>query len=293
MAVSGNIPDLLPKILPEVAKDFSPVLSVMPITGGDINRAWKISTTNGQYFLKSNRTGLYPGLYKCEAEALRILASTHTVTVPGVLWADDNSDPPFLLMGYIEPGRAGIGTYEEAGRALAALHRCTSTDFGFSSNNYIGSLWQINDRNADFNEFFIRQRLMPLTIRAVEASLAPESLIGSIEALSGKLKAIIPAEPPALLHGDLWHGNLMADQSGHPVFIDPAVYYGHRESDLAMTQLFGGFPDCFYHAYNETYPLESGWQQRRDLFNLYPLLVHLILFGVSYLGQIKQILRKV
>lgn len=293
MAVSGNIPELLSRVLPEVAGDYSAILSIIPVSGGDINYAWKISTNTDRYFLKTNRMGLYPELYKCEAEALRILASTQTVTVPRVLDANDDEDPPYLLMRYIEQGLAGNGTYEEAGRELAALHRVAASRFGLSSDNYIGSLKQSNVLTSDFNEFFMDHRLMPLAVQAVKSLLAPNSLIRSIERLSGKLRNIIPVEPPALLHGDLWYGNLITDSNGYPVFIDPAIYYGHREADIAMTRLFGGFPDRFYQAYHETYPLEPGWQKRSDVFNLYPLLVHLNLFGAMYLGQVEQILRRV
>lgn len=293
MADSGNIPDLLSLILPEVTGDCSKILSIVPVSGGDINYAWKVSTNNDRYFLKTNRAGLYPELFKCEAEALRMLASTRTVTVPGVLYASDDSDPPFLLMRYIVPGSARVGTHEEAGRKLAGLHRITSGCFGYSSDNYIGSLRQSNTLKPDFIEFFVYQRLMPLALQAVKSNLATARLIRSIENLSCRLKDIIPVEPPALLHGDLWSGNLMTDPKGCPVFIDPAVYYGHREADIAMTRLFGGFPESFYQAYHEAYPLEPGWQKRSDVFNLYPLLVHLNLFGAIYLEPLEQILKKV
>jgi fructosamine-3-kinase len=158
-------------------------------------------------------------------------------------------------------------------------------------DNFIGSLIQENKQQPDFINFFISQRLeVQLKIARNQGALN-QSDTRYFNSLFNKLNNIVPIEKPALLHGDLWSGNFMVNSSGAPCIFDPAVYYGHREADIAMTQLFGGFSPEFYHAYNETCPLEKDWQKRTDIFNLYPLLVHVNLFGGSYAAQVLRIIR--
>lgn len=292
MIIASDIGLLASSVLPEAAADHSPVLSVRQLAGGDVNQAWRITTSHKAYFLKCNRPNAYPRLFECEAAGLRLLSSGGSVVTPEVVAYDDHGIFPYLILQFVEPGTPDHSSFDEAGRALAALHRKDAPVFGLSYHNYIGTLPQCNAFEADFCGFFLQRRLLPLARKAADAGLAPGSLITAIERLHQHIATVIPDEPPALLHGDLWQGNLLFSSDNHPVFIDPAVYYGHREADLAMTKLFGGFPASFYEAYNESFPLSPGWQHRVDLFNLYPLLVHLNLFGRAYLNQIEQILSR-
>jgi fructosamine-3-kinase len=170
------------------------------------------------------------------------------------------------------------------------LHKNYGASFGLDHNNYIGSLKQQNNRKANWVEFFIEERLSVQLKLACDYGRIDHALLKKFESLSVKASSIIPPEKPSLLHGDLWSGNIIADENGQPCVIDPAVYYGHREAEIAFTKLFGGFDPEFYHAYQEQFPLPDGFAKRVDLYNLYPLLVHANLFGGSYLKQAISIL---
>lgn len=293
MFSASAIGRLAASLLPETAGDDSSIVSVNQLPGGDVNQAWKITTLHHSYFFKCNQPGIYPRLFEREASGLQLISSGTGVVAPSVVAFNDDGDLPFLLLRYVEPILATDALFEHAGRALASLHRMTAPVFGLSHNNYIGTLPQCNAFESKFPMFFLNHRLMPLARKAAEAGLAPRSLPIAIEKLRTQLTSLLPDEPPALLHGDLWRGNLLFSSDNLPVFIDPAVYFGHREADLAMTKLFGGFPSVFYDAYNESFPLSPGWERRVDVFNLYPLLVHLNLFGGGYLRQIEQILNNI
>ncbi|MFZ1687503.1 MAG: fructosamine kinase family protein, partial [Flavobacteriales bacterium] len=181
--------------------------------------------------------------------------------------------------------------------SLARLHGHTNSTFGLDPastagrrDNYIGSLKQVNTGQVTWGEFFIHCRLEPQVKMAIDHQRIGMGDVLRFERLYGKLPSLFPIEPPALLHGDLWSGNFLCDAHHQPVLIDPAVYYGHREMDIAMTKLFGGFEPAFYSAYSDAWAMEIGWEERADLCNLYPLLVHVNLFGGSYAGQVAAIL---
>ena len=178
------------------------------------------------------------------------------------------------------------------GQRLASLHRCSSEFFGLDDDNYIGSLRQYNHPNSNWINFFIEQRLEVQVKLAINKwRCCPHGGQKKFESLYAKLPSLIASEKPSLVHGDLWSGNLITDDKGEPCLIDPAVYFGNREADLAMTRLFGGFNDEFYSAYEESFPLPQGSEKRIDLYNLYPLLVHVNLFGGSYVHSVEGILR--
>jgi fructosamine-3-kinase len=181
---------------------------------------------------------------------------------------------------------------ERFGCSLAALHRNTHAYFGLDHDNRMGALEQFNHQHTDGVTFFIQQRLMPQVKLALERKKIAAVHVHQFERLYIQLPQILPAEPPSLIHGDLWAGNVIEGPDGDACLIDPAVAYSHREADLAMTMLFGRFDDKFYDAYHSAFPLTQGWQERMDLWNLYPLLVHVNLFGDSYLTETVQILRK-
>ncbi|MBP6732597.1 MAG: fructosamine kinase family protein [Chitinophagales bacterium] len=262
------------------------------LSGGCINDCYRLNTTTGYFFIKINSASAYPGMFQAEADALKLLKQTNTVSVPEVLETGTCGNLAYLLLEYIEPGIADLHTPAEMGRQLALLHKQTADSFGLHYDNYIGSLPQRNTQLGSWAEFFVEMRLRPQTELALAKGLLGKADVEDFESLYDKLDSIFPTEKPALLHGDLWSGNYLVGSAGKPWFIDPAIYYGHREMDLAMTKLFGGFSSDFYNAYNETYPLQAWWLTRVDLCNLYPLLVHVNLFGGSYVGQLKDCLNK-
>jgi fructosamine-3-kinase len=198
----------------------------------------------------------------------------------------------FLVLELCEPGPPRRDFEELLGRGLAGLHRSgAALEFGLDHSNYVGSVPQQNEPRADWPSFYRDCRLAPMLARAGGSLSA--SLRGDFDRLFDRLPELCgPAEPPARLHGDLWSGNVHRDADGRPVLIDPAAYVGHREIDLAMLRLFGGFSERWFAAYAEVSPLAEGWRRRVDLYQLYPLLVHVVLFGRSYVGSVAAALRR-
>jgi len=268
------------------------IKSSASLGGGCINNALKIQTTAGVFFIKYNLAATYPEMFRKEAMGLKILAGAGQIRVPDVIAAETADKYDYLLLEYVESGTKTYNFWEQFGHSLAALHKHTQADFGLDHDNYIGSLPQRNRKHAAWTEFFILERLEPMVIMARNSGEMNQQTVNQFESLYHRLEKLIPAEPPALLHGDLWSGNYMVDDRGNPCIIDPAVYYGHREVDLAMTRLFGGFPEAFYSGYNSAFRLENGWEQRPDIHNLYPLMVHVNLFGGGYISDVKRILNR-
>lgn len=251
-----------------------------------------IETVSGSlYFLKC---GAESATYEREARGLEELAAAGEIktAVPCSCGSD------YILTGYIIAGAEDEGFFEKFGRQLARLHRHTAESFGFEEDNFIGRTPQHNiasgDERSDWTSFFLNKRLL-YQFRLAESKGYGDRLTA---AGFGRLEKRIPEmlagaeEPPALLHGDLWRGNYICDTDNDPVLIDPAVYYGHREADIAMTLLFGGFPAEFYDAYNEEFPLADGWRERADIYNLYHLLNHLNTFGRGYLIEAESVIER-
>lgn len=270
----------------------NPILEASPLAGGDINQVYRIRVTDSEEFvLKINLKDRFPRMFEKEAKGLGLLRAAGCNT-PGVRMTRAEGDHQYLVLEFIEEGRPTGISWEKFGRQLATLHSKTNDFFGLDHDNYIGSLDQLNEKKESWVEFFISNRLTPLIKKASDRDLMGRKHRKSFESLFSRLSELIPEENPSLLHGDLWSGNLMFDSRGEPVFIDPAVYFGHREVDIAMTRMFGGFNRSFLESYNEAKPLESGWEARLDLHNLYPTLVHLVLFGRSYLSGIERTLQR-
>lgn len=277
----------------EIENRLSVIIQITkPVSGGCINEAQKLETNSGNYFLKINSANTFPGMFGAEAKGLKILSAANEITVPAVIYTGEFQSSSYLILEWIESGRRSKSFFESFGRNLARLHKHTNEFFGLNHDNYIGSLPQSNKQYENGIDFFIEQRLMKQIELAEKNNAINNSAIRQFGNLFKKLAEIIPDEKPSLLHGDLWSGNYMTGKNGEACIIDPAVYYGYREADLAMTKLFGGFDASFYESYNEEFPLQKGWQQRLDIFNLYPLMVHVNLFGGGYLEQVKQVLRK-
>ncbi len=256
--------------------------------GGDINDVFKVETPTNKYCLKLNSADKFPGMFEAELDDLKSLGQCGALTVPNPIMVGQEQGHSFLLMDFIEPGPRTAKAEQSMGKGLAALHQMSSDLFGWHQSNYIGSLPQMNTQLPSWAEFFIESRLMPQIERA--DALLTHADRSAFDSLFNTLEERFPQEKPALLHGDLWGGNWMATANETACIYDPAVYYGHREMDIAMTRLFGGFGVDFYESYNESFPLESGWQERVQLCNLYPLLVHVNLFGAGYLSQVRDIL---
>ena len=250
--------------------------------GGDINDAWALRLDNGRrVFVKSNEAAP-PEMFEAEAHGLAWLGEADALRVPQVLAVSER----FLALELIESAPPVANYGERLGHGLAALHRFGADRFGLDRDNFIGRLPQANDPCDDWAEFYRTRRLEPQLCLAVEAGLAGSRMRRGFERLWAALPDLAgPPEPPARLHGDLWAGNKHVDERGLPALIDPAAYAGHREVDLAMMQLFGGFGADVFDAYDEAYPLEGGWRERVPLYQLYFLMVHVNLFGESYVGS--------
>jgi fructosamine-3-kinase len=268
------------------------IASVARIAGGDINDAFELRLANGQSaFLKTNADAPR-AMFAAEAHGLEFLREARALRVPRVLAASSEQEAPsFLLLELIQSARPRSGFDEELGRGLARLHRAGAPGFGLARSNFIAHLPQSNREHATWAEFYRAERLEPQLRRAIDEGRAPVTLARDFERLFRILPELVGAhEPPARVHGDLWGGNLHVDEQGAPCLIDPAVYGGHREMDLAMMLLFGGFAPRVFSAYAEAFPPSPGQRERVPLCQLYPLLVHVNLFGGSYLDSVRRAL---
>jgi len=264
-----------------------------PIYGGDIAQSHVLIFESGRkYFLKS---GVYNDrMFPTEANSLIELSRSNTIRVPRVLIVE----PEFLLIEYIEPGQKVSSFFEEFGRQFAEMHHFKAKYFGLFEDNFIGHTPQQNipqsNQATNWTKFYFEKRLLFQFKLAESRGLSSSFLNNSFKLLENKIESILKTDDalPVLLHGDLWSGNYLADKNGNPVLIDPAVYYGHREADLAMTKVFGGFSPSFYSAYDEAFPLADGYEYRENIYKLYHILNHLNLFGMSYQAQAVNLIQR-
>lgn len=262
------------------------IIENKPIHGGSINQSLCISTETGaHYFLKQNNRAP-AGMFFREAQGLKTLQKVNGPFTPFVFL----SGKKFLLLENLEPSAPCKDFWPLYGRQLARLHLNKGDRFGLAIDNYIGSNPQYNDWHWNGYEFYRLRRFIPQIVWARNQSLIDTQDVRNLERFLYRLPDIIPNQIASLLHGDLWSGNLITDKYGMPALVDPAVYYGWPEADLAMAELFGSYPDEFYQAYQEIRPLEHDFRSRFPIYNLYHLLNHLNMFGPSYLVQIKEIL---
>jgi fructosamine-3-kinase len=275
----------------------SPVTGSRGVSGGDINQAHALTLADGRVVFAKTNAHADPAMFPAEARGLAWLGEAGALRVPAVLAVSDGP-VPFLVLERIVPAARRSDFDERLGRGLAALHRHGAPAFGLDHDNFIGRLPQANAPLArsggGWAAFYRTRRLEPQLARAVDTGLASTALRRGCERLFAVLEDRVgPPEPPARLHGDLWGGNLLADETGAPCLIDPAVYGGHREVDLAMMRLFGGFSSRVFAAYDEAAPLAEGHEDRVPLYQLYFLLVHVNLFGGSYLASAERALSAV
>lgn len=274
------------------------IVETTPVGGGCINDARILLLEGGGRLFAKHNASAPEGLFEREAEGLLALAEPGVLRVPRDPVAGHTGGTSFLVMEAVPTGRPRAGFFADFGRHLAHLHRetirRTSEPFGFPHDNYIGSTPQPNGWTASWPAFFRERRLGFQLGLARRKGLSDDPLHRLGERLLDRLDdwLDVPEEPACLLHGDLWSGNFLSDDAGEPVLIDPAAYYGHREADLAMTELFGGFDHSFYDAYEAEWPLPPGSPERREIYKLYHLLNHLNLFGRSYRARCMEILQR-
>ena len=264
----------------------------LPVSGGDINEARRLETPIGKFFLKMNTAAHAHRMFAAEAKGLQLMADARALRIPEVIGYSTEGNNGWLLMEYIEQGRRRPDFWRSFGEGLAAMHRTRREQYGLDHDNFIGSLPQSNTQHKHWVEFYIAERLQPQVEMALQSNKFNTSDQQNFEHLYEKLPQLMPEESPALIHGDLWSGNFLADELGAPVLIDPAVCFASREMDIAMSLLFGGFDQTFYDAYHDTYPLLPDWEERVDLYQLYYLLVHVNLFGGGYVGSVQRIVRR-
>ncbi|NJX16249.1 fructosamine kinase family protein [Tamlana crocina] len=265
---------------------------VSTVHGGDISTAYKIETVTNAYFLKTNQVSKALNMFEIEANGLQLIANTNTIKTPKVLAYNRFDNHAFLLMEFIESKSPSAKDFEHLGQQLAQLHQCDSENFGLDTDNFIGSLPQSNTQHSNWVDFYIHERLHPQFKLAHRKSLLASSEIPSVEKMGNSLSQLFKNIKPSLLHGDLWSGNYLISEDDTPYLIDPAVYFGHNEVDIAMSKLFGGFGESFYQVYAEIIPFSNETSARMEIYQLYYLLVHLNLFGNSYRNSVKTILKK-
>jgi len=266
--------------------------AIRSIGGGDINAAYRLQSGNVDWFIKLN-SAERANMFAAEAQGLEELRAIGEIRIPKVIACGEHAHQAFLVLEYIELSSLRGSSARTCGEQVARLHRHSQAFFGWHIDNTIGSTPQYNLKNTNWITFWQNERLARQLKFAAQNGFG-----GSLQSQGEKLIAALPAlftdyQPhPSLLHGDLWGGNAAMDKLGNPVIFDPACYYGDREADIAMTELFGGFSADFYSAYQNEYPLDAGYKTRKTLYNLYHILNHLNLFGAGYLGQANSMMER-
>jgi len=252
-------------------------------SGGCINNGGIIDTSVGKYFIKWNNKTRFQEMFEAEERGLKLLYDADSIRIPKAIVAGESGDLIYIVMENIHMTARKPDYWTMLGVKLAKLHSNKAEKFGMDHDNFIGSLAQSNRTHSDWVEFFITQRLAKQIEVALNNGAISSTTVKQFDQLYTRFENFFPNESPVLIHGDLWSGNLITDDLGEPCLIDPAVYYGHREIELSMTKLFGGF---------DTEPLENGFEERVEVYNLYPLLVHVNLFGGHYLQKVEFILKR-
>jgi protein-ribulosamine 3-kinase len=282
--------ETIESLLIQVAGTDVKVNEVRPIGGGNTSRAFAVKTTSGNFFIKTNRAGLID-MFEKEAKNLELLRHILPNNTPEVVGFGTIDHISYFILKLIEPGKRVADFWADFGRTLSELHKVNGITFGLDYDNYIGSLPQSNKQNVNWVDFFLEQRIIPQAKKAEK--VLGSDIMSMIDKLGNRLPDLLTQSRPSLLHGDLWSGNFTLNQKGTVCLVDPATYYGNREIEIAFTKLFGGFEDEFYDAYNEVMPLDKGFfDTRADIYNLYPLLVHVNLFGGWYVASVRETLKR-
>ncbi len=272
-------------------KEFE-VKETRSVGGGCINQGYKIQSLDRQYFVKLNQASLVE-MFVAEALGLKQMHQTQTLTIPYPVCWGTVGNSCYIVLEWLElGGRSNSEAWSKMGRQLAQMHQQgTSSRFGWKMNNTIGSTPQINTWMDNWGDFFAEQRIgYQLRLAKTRGGNFPDTdrVIAAVK------EHLADREPvPSIVHGDLWSGNASVTVDGEPVIFDPATYYGDRETDIAMTELFGGFPQSFYQGYNQQWELDSGYKKRKNIYNLYHILNHFNLFGGGYGSQANSMIRKI
>lgn len=269
----------------------NPVLNHTAVSGGDISQAFRFTTKSEVLFCKVQMKSVAFEMFNAESIGLNAIRKTGVIQAPEVYSCERWGEGAVLIMEYLESKRPGESELEKFGKQLAQLHQQSEEFFGWSSDNFIGSLHQANNNHTDWTSFYVAERLRPQLNLAVEQNMLSEGEVPSDERMSEVLGVLFSDLKPSLLHGDLWGGNYLISSDGTPYLIDPAVYYGHNEVDIAMSRLFGGFGSSFYKGYESIIPMDQLSDDRIRIYQLYYLLVHLNLFGRSYYSGVMNILK--
>jgi len=284
-AIQKKFKELFPTITNEI--------HLGSVGGGCINETYNIRLGDKQFFCKINSASNFPHLFEKESHGLKLIARQNIIKVPEVIGCFGFDQHQMLLLEWIDEGQRTEAFWKKFGEQLAALHQVSNDYFGLEEDNYIGSILQCNKPGKNWIDFFIGQRLQPLIDQCLFKKLLSPKHQSQCEKLYKQLPSIFDEEQkPGLVHGDLWSGNFICNKNSEPVLIDTAVYFGHPSIDLAMTTLFGGFHPGFYESYHYHNPFPSNFKEQWGVCNLYPLLIHLILFGSSYLPQIESIVNR-
>lgn len=281
---------LLIKALKNIG-DQSRIIEYRRVPGGDINESYYVRSQKHTYFIKCKK---HPPqkFFQLEALGLEKIRKTNSIATPQIYGIGERDGYGYLMMEWIHGKKTGQ-TGEWLGRGLAEMHKHKGPGFGFQEDNYIGLLPQKNSYISSWIDYYREFRIEPQITLAVQKELLPTSTQKKLDKLLTHLDQWLPKDCiPSLLHGDLWGGNWLPGYNGKPYLIDPAIFYGHHEFEIAFTELFGGFPSNFYESYQEVFPLSPNYEERKALYQLFYLLVHLNLFGISYLSSIENIVTR-
>ena len=269
--------------------DVSPA-NIHSVFGGDINKAYKIITGTTPLFVKVNDAAFSRDMFEKEAKGLKTLKDTGHLNVPDVVDIKTQDKYTVLVLQWIEPGNRNKTTNGDIARQLSNLHNSKNDYFGLSYDNYLGTLNQINGFEENWLDFYFKNRIEYQIQLAIDSGLMGKHIIAKVDKMFSSIAKDYPVVIPSLLHGDLWGGNYMIAINGKAVFIDPAIYYGYREMDIAMMKLFGGFDKEVFDLYNESMPLDYDWQSRLCFHQLYYILAHVNLFGGGYVNSAVKII---
>jgi protein-ribulosamine 3-kinase len=295
------LPTMIPESIQQYLADFflknygisGNINRFQNIGGGCISFTYQIYISDKNYFLKFISNGKYPNLYQTEVLGLMMLENTDALEIPRIIVQDETIDYQFIVMEFIDQSNKKSSYWSELARGISKIHENKSDCFGLEYDNYIGTLEQINTPKLQWKDFYFENRIYPQGQLAVNDKKLPKEIFRKFELLYNKFDELIPKCTPSLLHGDLWYENIIPNQFGAPTLIDPSVYFGNREMDLAMADLFGGFSQDFFDAYQELLPIEKGYEERRKWHQLYPLLVHVNLFGDNYAKRVINIMNQI
>ena len=270
----------------------SSIISHSPVSGGDISSAYELHTKESRIFVKVQSRSVAREMFEAEKDGLDLLCEKGECLTPDTLGILQVEKEAALLLSFVDKSSPTKEFWHSFAQTITDLHAKTSNNFGHIRSNFIGLLPQSNHLHSSWSEFYARERILPLARRCFDLELFQKKDLTAIDRFCKSILDIYPEERASLLHGDLWSGNFLCRSDQKAVLIDPAVYYGHREMDIAMTLLFGGYDSSFYERYQEIYPMDAGWRQRMKYSQLYYLLVHLCLFGASYYSSVHSILQE-